>query len=78
MLFQKCMWIEGWGNIQLGPCQIFIDEQDVKEVIAGDYAIHCSFEFLVERANNKIYTVSCSDGHFVWKFHASKLPDGTT
>ena len=55
-LFQNGeMYVDrGWGNINLALWQIFIDKQHGKEV-GRDYVLQCDFEFLVERANKKVY-----------------------
>ena len=67
----------GWGNINLAPWQIFTDKHHIREVVK-DYAIQCGFDFLVERANNKVYVVACLDAGCGWRLHASRLPECTT
>ncbi|KAL2893341.1 hypothetical protein RDABS01_009250 [Bienertia sinuspersici] len=68
---------EGYGKIVLKPWKIFLDKNHLKDVIR-DYCIQSGFSIVVERANNRMYTILCSALNCGWKLHASKLPDGQT
>ncbi|KAL2904509.1 Glutamyl-tRNA reductase [Bienertia sinuspersici] len=41
-----------------------------------DYCIQSGFAIVVRKANNKIYTVLCSDWRCPWRLHGSMLDDG--
>ena len=68
---------QGWGNIKLAPWQIFIDKKHLRGVVR-EYAIQSGFEYVVDRENNRMYTVMCMDINCNWRLHASRLPDGIT
>ena len=68
---------QGWGNIKLSPWHIFIDKQHLRYVVR-DYAIQSLFEFIVLRANNRMYIVKCMDINCNWRLHASRLLSGIT
>ncbi|XP_057517894.1 uncharacterized protein LOC130798818 [Amaranthus tricolor] len=55
--------------------RIFIDKKHLRGV-AREYAIQSGFEYVVDRENNRMYTVKCMDINCNWRLHASRLPDG--
>ena len=65
---------QGWENIKLAPWRIFVDKKHLRDVVK-DYAIQSGFEYVVDRANNRFYTVKCMDINCNWRLHGSRLAD---
>ncbi|KAL2934812.1 Transposase for insertion sequence element IS905 [Bienertia sinuspersici] len=68
---------EEFGKITIKPWQLFTDKQHLRDVVR-DYCIQTGFSIIVEKANNKKWTVLCSDEGCGWRLHACRLSDGLT
>ena len=68
---------EGFGNIIIKPRQLFTDKKHLRDVVR-DYCIQSGFAIVVQKANNKKWTVICSDVNCDWRLHACRLSDGLT
>ncbi|KAL2944917.1 Zinc finger CCHC domain-containing protein 12 [Bienertia sinuspersici] len=68
---------EEFGKIEIKPWQIFTEKQHLRDTMR-DYCIQNRFSIVVQKANNKIYTVLCSDQRCPWRLHGSVLADGVS
>ncbi|KAL2901169.1 tRNA-2-methylthio-N(6)-dimethylallyladenosine synthase [Bienertia sinuspersici] len=68
---------EDFSKITIKPWQLFTDKQHLRDVVR-DYCIQTGFSIIVQKANNKKWTVLCSDERCGWRLHACRLSDGLT
>ncbi|KAL2941354.1 hypothetical protein RDABS01_029704 [Bienertia sinuspersici] len=68
---------EGFGRISIKDMVMFIDKKNVRDVVR-DYCIQNGFSIVVDKANNKDWTVRCSEEGCGWRLHACRLSDGLT
>ncbi|KAL2933779.1 Replicase polyprotein 1a [Bienertia sinuspersici] len=68
---------EEFGKITIKPWQLFTDKQHLRDVVR-DYCIQTGFSIIMQKANNRKWTILCSDERCGWRLHACRLSNGLT